>query len=278
MEDQLLAHCTSNHLIRSAFLKDNDPGCIFITLIDPSYCECHSSCHNMCGNNLLLDVGIPHSEIVLTKSGTAFYFVNIRLYDDNYEHIIRQLLQRGIKINKFPSNRQNAMMAFFPHYGKDYWGRSAMILYAAGALIETNRSYIDCMLPRRTLSWGPNNLKFFAVGVELDYYSVMCDDDICVNKTADDSESAITPYSEMCARDVVVCYCSFLRLYLDMEPDTDLDSSTDTDSDYDIGANDDGDTNNPENHAPGQLRNINPIAQSGNGHVSDIHWQKTGKQ
>ena len=49
-----LAECTSNHLARSSFLQQNDPGCVYITIMASSCCECYYTCEDICENNLFL--------------------------------------------------------------------------------------------------------------------------------------------------------------------------------------------------------------------------------
>ena len=232
--NELLASCTTDHLTKMSFLQRYDPGCIFLTVMASSCCECHSFCHNSCGNNLLLNAGIQLSEIY-SQNGTAFYYVDIPVNNKTHINIVKRLLKGGIKINTFPAMGQNALMAFFPHYGKGYWGPTTKFLYAAGALIETNRSFIDCQRAPVSLSWGPNNLTLFAVGVELDYYSVMCNNDqdsfrkhIHIAKLTD-SELTSDNYPMLCDKDAnedidnSVCYCSILQLYPDLDSDPQLD-------------------------------------------------------
>ena len=146
-------------------------------------------------------------------------------------------MNKQFKINTFPALGLNALMAFFPYYGRDYWGPTAMLLYSAGTLVEKNRIYSVCSdaLYEHGNPWGPDNLNFFAVGVELDYYSVMCDNalDIMRKDKCADQKVSTNHCSTTCDTDAkqcqdidCECYCSIMYLY----PDLDSDSSSDGDS------------------------------------------------
>ena len=109
--NKLLARCTTDHLTRSSFLQCYEPGCIFLTVMASSYCECYSFCCNSCGDNLLLNAGIQLSDIYI-QNGTAFYYADIPLNNKTHMNIVKRLLTGGIKINKFPAVGQNALIAF----------------------------------------------------------------------------------------------------------------------------------------------------------------------
>ena len=43
------------------------------------------------------------------------------MYDETHTNIIKDILtNKRFKVNKFPALGLNALMAFFPYYGRDY--------------------------------------------------------------------------------------------------------------------------------------------------------------